>query len=196
MRFLSLSSPCPPCPPSLSLEADPLFPHSVDSPDLASRTLPASAAASTSNLTSRVPRRQNSNSTRADGPPSPPPQYVQQVEYQEEFEPMLDGEDEQDKTLYCFCQRVSFGEMIACDAPDCEHEWVRSLLPLFLFSRLSSRDSCRHSFPLLPLVQFHLPCVGLKSIPEGRWFCDSCRVSRLFPLLEFDEVDGFGNGRR
>ncbi|KWU45518.1 hypothetical protein RHOSPDRAFT_6462, partial [Rhodotorula sp. JG-1b] len=50
-----------------------------------------------------------------------------------------------DKTLYCFCQRVSFGEMIACDAPDCEHEW------------------------------FHLPCVGLKSIPDGRWFCDECR---------------------
>lgn len=25
-------------------------------------------------------------------------------------------------------------------------------------------------------TQFHLPCVGLKSIPDGRWFCDECRV--------------------
>lgn len=27
-------------------------------------------------------------------------------------------------------------------------------------------------------AQFHLPCVGLKSIPDGRWFCDECRVRR------------------
>ncbi|GAA5955787.1 hypothetical protein JCM10213_001745 [Rhodosporidiobolus nylandii] len=107
-----------------------------DSPDPAARTLPASVAA-----TSRAPRRQGSTSTRADEPPSPP----QYVPMEEEFEPGLEGEEDQDKTLYCFCQRVSFGEMIACDAPDCEHEW------------------------------FHLPCVGLKSIPDGRWFCDECK---------------------
>ncbi|GAA5983947.1 hypothetical protein JCM11641_001403 [Rhodosporidiobolus odoratus] len=107
----------------------------ADSPDLAARALPLS------NATSRPPRRQGSTSTRAEDPPSPQPQYLPM---EDEFEP-LEGEDEQDKTLYCFCQRVSFGEMIACDAPDCEHEW------------------------------FHLPCVGLKSIPEGRWFCDECR---------------------
>lgn len=47
---------------------------------------------------------------------------------EEEFDPALEGgDDDGDKTLYCFCQRVSFGEMIACDAPDCEHEWVRRL---------------------------------------------------------------------
>lgn len=133
MRFLSSSpllSPSssshvehpPQSPPSRNL---PFISRSAnDSPDLAARTLPVSAAASSAAAaTSRAPRRQNSNSTRADEPPSPV-QYAQ-MEYQEEFEPMLDGEDEQDKTLYCFCQRVSFGEMIACDAPDCEHEWVR-----------------------------------------------------------------------
>lgn len=43
----------------------------------------------------------------------------------------LDGEldvgeegDEGDKTIYCFCQRVSFGEMIGCDGGECEREWV------------------------------------------------------------------------
>ena len=26
---------------------------------------------------------------------------------------------------YCFCNQVSYGEMIACDNPTCEREWVR-----------------------------------------------------------------------
>ncbi|GAA5863469.1 hypothetical protein JCM8547_007253 [Rhodosporidiobolus lusitaniae] len=120
----------------------------ADSPDPSTRTLPGASTAAHS----RAPRRQNSSSTRPEDDPSL--QYTSAAAQQqlpagaEEFDPALEGlegDDEQDKTLYCFCQRVSFGEMIACDAPDCEHEW------------------------------FHLPCVGLKSIPDGRWFCDECR---------------------
>lgn len=51
----------------------------------------------------------------------------------------LDGEldvgeegDEGDKTIYCFCQRVSFGEMIGCDGSDCEREWVSGRRNTFL----------------------------------------------------------------
>ncbi|GAA5909004.1 hypothetical protein JCM8208_007140 [Rhodotorula glutinis] len=110
-----------------------------DSPEPPSRALPGSVQAAV-----RAPRRQNSTSTRADDPPSPV--AAAQLALDDDFDAALDGaDDDGDKTLYCFCQRVSFGEMIACDAPDCEHEW------------------------------FHLPCVGLKSIPDGRWFCDECR---------------------
>ena len=32
--------------------------------------------------------------------------------------------DGDDGKTYCFCERVSFGEMIACDDVDCEREWV------------------------------------------------------------------------
>ncbi|GAA5939848.1 uncharacterized protein JCM15063_004322 [Sporobolomyces koalae] len=103
------------------------------SPDLVARQLPGQVSATT-----KAPRRQAS--TIIAEPPSP----AHLLPLEDEFEP-LEGDDDADKTLYCFCQRVSFGEMIACDAPDCEHEW------------------------------FHLPCVGLKSIPDGRWFCDECR---------------------
>ena len=35
-------------------------------------------------------------------------------------------------------------QMIGCDAPNCEIEW------------------------------FHLSCVGLKSTPEGSWYCSQC----------------------
>lgn len=49
--------------------------------------------------------------------------------------------------VYCTCNRVSFGEMIGCDAKDCPVEW------------------------------FHCECVGLKSPPKGKWFCKGCQES-------------------
>lgn len=54
-----------------------------------------------------------------------------------------DSKDE-DLELYCFCQRVSFGEMVGCDNDDCKYEW------------------------------FHYECVGLKEPPKGKWFCSDC----------------------
>ena len=72
-----------------------------------------------------------------------------------EFPPLgMDGEmgegeegEEKDDTPYCFCQRVSFGEMIGCDNaendPDCK-EW------------------------------FHISCVGVtKPLPQ-KWYCSEC----------------------
>lgn len=55
-----------------------------------------------------------------------------------------DGEEE-DKKLYCFCQSVSYGEMVACDGPNCKYEW------------------------------FHYTCVNLKEPPKGIWYCPDCR---------------------
>ncbi|KAL1925423.1 uncharacterized protein VTP21DRAFT_306 [Calcarisporiella thermophila] len=45
---------------------------------------------------------------------------------------------------YCYCEQVSYGEMIACDNENCEIEW------------------------------FHYPCVGLKAPPKGSWYCNEC----------------------
>lgn len=45
---------------------------------------------------------------------------------------------------YCYCNQVSFGDMIACDNEDCPREW------------------------------FHYHCVGLHQPPKGRWFCLFC----------------------
>jgi hypothetical protein len=42
-----------------------------------------------------------------------------------------------DEPTFCYCNGVSYGEMIACDADGCEREW------------------------------FHLGCVGLKVAPKG-----------------------------
>lgn len=35
-----------------------------------------------------------------------------------------EGDDGDDKEIYCFCQKLSYGEMIACDNPDCPYQWV------------------------------------------------------------------------
>ncbi|KAJ7269345.1 hypothetical protein B0H12DRAFT_1095288 [Mycena haematopus] len=59
-----------------------------------------------------------------------------------------DGEADGDDKPYCFCQRVSFGQMIACDDSNCQWEW------------------------------FHIACIGLTTPPDGRWFCDACRTKR------------------
>ncbi|KAF8876462.1 hypothetical protein CPB85DRAFT_1443834 [Mucidula mucida] len=77
-------------------------------------------------------------------PPQPPPTPVApEPEEQEDVE----GEDEDgdDDKPYCFCQKKSFGDMIACDGPNCPYEW------------------------------FHLSCVGLKTNQlneDASWYCD------------------------
>ncbi|KAJ7116833.1 hypothetical protein C8R43DRAFT_960857 [Mycena crocata] len=59
-----------------------------------------------------------------------------------------DDEGDGDNRPYCFCQRVSFGQMIACDDSSCQWEW------------------------------FHIACIGLTTPPDGRWFCEACRTKR------------------
>lgn len=56
--------------------------------------------------------------------------------------------DEEDDQLYCFCQTVSFGEMVACDNNDCKYQW------------------------------FHYGCIGLNEPPKGIWYCPDCRKKR------------------
>ncbi|KAI1381344.1 hypothetical protein F4677DRAFT_440557 [Hypoxylon crocopeplum] len=58
-----------------------------------------------------------------------------------------EGDVDADEPLYCYCNGVSYGEMVACDADDCEREW------------------------------FHLDCVGLKAAPPSnmKWYCDNCK---------------------
>ena len=56
----------------------------------------------------------------------------------------VDDEEAGDDNKYCLCQNVSFGDMVACDNEDCPFEW------------------------------FHWSCVGLKSEPNGTWYCPVC----------------------
>ena len=39
-----------------------------------------------------------------------------------------DGAEADDGRLYCLCQMVSYGDMVACDDDECEREWVSLFL--------------------------------------------------------------------
>jgi inhibitor of growth protein 3 len=53
-------------------------------------------------------------------------------------------DDGADNTKYCYCQRVSYGDMVACDNADCKNQW------------------------------FHWGCAGLDHEPVGDWLCRDC----------------------
>ncbi|KAJ5905432.1 uncharacterized protein N7473_002348 [Penicillium subrubescens] len=58
-----------------------------------------------------------------------------------------DDEDEDQEPRYCYCNEVSFGEMVACDNDACPREW------------------------------FHLSCVGMTKPPgkNVKWYCNECK---------------------
>jgi len=49
---------------------------------------------------------------------------------------------------YCFCQQVSYGNMIGCDSSKCQFGW------------------------------FHFSCVRITSKPKGKWFCPACKPAK------------------
>lgn len=53
-------------------------------------------------------------------------------------------EEGADDTKYCYCHKVSYGDMVACDNANCKGQW------------------------------FHWDCAGLISEPPGEWLCRDC----------------------
>ncbi|KAG7441575.1 uncharacterized protein BT62DRAFT_907841 [Guyanagaster necrorhizus] len=91
----------------------------------------------------QAPTHRQSRLSRQVHPPVPGPEEDAEGE-EEDAEGEEDDEGEDDK-LYCFCQKKSFGDMIACDSGFCPYEW------------------------------FHISCVGLKAAPVDKWYCDACK---------------------
>jgi len=58
-----------------------------------------------------------------------------------------DDEDEEGEPRYCYCNEVSFGEMVACDNDACPREW------------------------------FHLSCVGMTKPPGKNGKLPSCLLT-------------------
>jgi len=57
----------------------------------------------------------------------------------------MDVDEESDDTKYCICQRVSYGDMVACDNEWCPYQW------------------------------FHWACINMTKEPTGDWLCFHCR---------------------
>jgi hypothetical protein len=63
-----------------------------------------------------------------------------------------DDDDDGNEPRYCYCDQVSYGEMVACDADGCKREW------------------------------FHLGCVGPKNAPKGNGKSSSLGNRHLTPI--------------
>lgn len=44
-----------------------------------------------------------------------------------------DADGDGDDKTYCYCDRVSYGEMIACDDKSCEREWVTRFILYYCY---------------------------------------------------------------
>jgi hypothetical protein len=78
---------------------------------------------------------------------NPPSSAASSVAPEQEYHDAETDEGD-DEPRYCYCNEVSYGQMVACDNDACPREW------------------------------FHLPCVQLEKAPVGRtkWFCsDECQ---------------------
>ena len=78
---------------------------------------------------------------------NPPSSAASSVAPDPEFSAGEEDEDG-DEPRYCYCNEVSYGNMVACDYSDCPREW------------------------------FHLGCVNMEKAPNARtkWFCsDECK---------------------
>ncbi|KAL0578863.1 hypothetical protein V5O48_003143 [Marasmius crinis-equi] len=116
---------------------------SIKLPPTKSRSI--SPAASGAGTTKAAHSR--SRLSRQIHPPPPEPDMADEVEEDAEAEEEAEGEEDEDADdrLYCFCQKTSYGDMIACDNEGgCPYEW------------------------------FHLSCVGLTRPVPDTWYCSVC----------------------
>ena len=62
--------------------------------------------------------------------------------------PYYVNEADPNEPTYCYCKRVSFGEMVGCENDKCKIEW------------------------------FHFACVGLDPTVKlkGKWYCKECKL--------------------
>lgn len=74
-----------------------------------------------------------------------------------------DDEDEEGEPRYCYCNEISFGEMVACDNDACPREW------------------------------FHLSCVGLTKPPGKNGECFLTLSLSLWVVLTMDAVKWYCN---
>lgn len=131
--------------------------ESLDEPPDDDVTPPNPEAESQTEARTRMQRADGAVPT-SQNPPSPPADAAEsdvalpdaEEENQEEEEEEEDEEhdpDDPNEPKYCYCQRGSYGEMVACDNEGCTKEW------------------------------FHLGCTELREAPgeDESWFCRECR---------------------
>ncbi|KAF5099658.1 hypothetical protein D0Z00_001541 [Geotrichum galactomycetum] len=109
------------------------------------------AESDTENLgsTATRPKTRASTKTQTKSTPTASSKSSTQSKFKEKAKPEPEADNEYyepNDTLYCICQRPSFGQMVACDWETCPYEW------------------------------YHLRCLKMRRLPppDGKWYCPSC----------------------
>lgn len=77
--------------------------------------------------------------------------------------------DDPNEPRYCYCNRVSFGEMVGCDGEECKIEWFH----LECVGLRSAPKNCRCQFPCSHTMPDGMSANMCKS--TVKWYCDDCK---------------------
>jgi hypothetical protein len=93
------------------------------------------------------PEEEPEDTQMVDAEPEPVEEAAEPVPELEEDEESEHDPDDPNELKYCYCNRGSYGEMVACDNTNCAKEW------------------------------FHIGCTELKESPgeDETWYCKDCR---------------------
>lgn len=99
---------------------------SIKLPSPAPSVVPASQGTGSTGQRSRLSQQVHNGGRGRRATASIGPDADEDAEGEEDIEDanLDDNGDAEDKSIYCFCQERSYGEMIACDNPDCPYQWV------------------------------------------------------------------------
>jgi hypothetical protein len=100
---------------------------------------------------------------------------AQGSEHGEEADGEDDGEEaEENEPRYCYCNEVSYGEMVACDNENCSREWFHLRCAGL---KEAPGEDCKFYFTLSLLCNLPVLGLGLLTIsPLAKWFCDECKI--------------------
>ena len=76
-------------------------------------------------------------------------QYFENILLPELVTRRLDKNLKNDRKIYYFSRKPSFGNMIACDNSKCKHEW------------------------------FYYSCINITWAVKGKWYCKDCKEGKI-----------------
>lgn len=80
-----------------------------------------------------------------------------------------DDEDEDGEPRYCYCNEVSFGEMVACDNDACPREWFH--LSCVGMTKPPGKNGMSYLYFFLCFPVQDANCITVK------WYCNECKDS-------------------
>lgn len=90
----------------------------------------------------------------------------------EQYDDLRNDRIPPDEPTYCYCNDVSYGQMIACDNEECPREWFH--LKCTELDHVPDDPNCKYP----PLHNATLRSMSTDSSVTGQWICEICKAER------------------